>query len=117
MKTYVTVQDESRRLGISERHFRLLVGKGLIPSYKLGRRRLCVPQETDKALEKRFAHGAASKHGFASARASSFGARAEERLSHPKWGTVPPSVTRDGFPTGGRVRDDLGHSKRQGGHS
>lgn len=55
MKTYVTVKDESRRLGISERHFRTLIGMRLIPSYKLGRRRLCVPKETDIALEKHFA--------------------------------------------------------------
>jgi len=54
MKTYVTVKDESRRLGISERLFRTLVGQRLIPSYKLGRRRLCVPTETDSALEKHF---------------------------------------------------------------
>jgi len=55
MKTYVTVKDESRRLGISERLFRRLIGRREIPSYKLGRRRLCVPKETDLALEKHFA--------------------------------------------------------------
>jgi excisionase family DNA binding protein len=51
MKQYVTIEVESKRLGVSVRHMRNLVSRRIIPSYKIGRRRLCVPQETDRALE------------------------------------------------------------------
>jgi len=59
MKTYATIKQESRRLGISERHFRAMLCGRQIPSYKVGRRRLCVPQETDRALELKFRRGVA----------------------------------------------------------
>jgi excisionase family DNA binding protein len=54
-KTYVSVKDEVKRLGICKRTFDKLVRVGVIPSYRpSGRRILLVPEEVDAALESRF---------------------------------------------------------------
>jgi excisionase family DNA binding protein len=55
VKRYVGVEVEVERTGICERTFRDLVRQGLIPSYRIGRRRvLFVQEEVDRALEARF---------------------------------------------------------------
>jgi len=54
-KRYVNVETEVKRTGICERTFRDLLRRGLIPSYRIGRRRvLLVQEEVDRALEARF---------------------------------------------------------------
>ena len=55
VKRYVDVEAEVERTGICERTFRDLVRRGLIPSYRIGLRRvLLVQEEVDRALEARF---------------------------------------------------------------
>ena len=55
VKRYVDVETEVERTGICERTFRDLVRRGLIPSYRIGLRRvLLVQEEVDRALEARF---------------------------------------------------------------
>ena len=55
VKRYVGVEVEVERTGICELTFRDLVRRGLIPSYRIGRRRvLFVQEEVDRALEARF---------------------------------------------------------------
>ena len=55
VKSYVDVETEVKRTGICERTFRDLVRRGLIPSYRIGLRRvLLVQEEVDRALEARF---------------------------------------------------------------
>jgi excisionase family DNA binding protein len=55
VRRYVDVETEVERIGICERTFLDLVRRGLIPSYRIGRRRLLfVQEEVDRALEARF---------------------------------------------------------------
>ena len=55
VKRYVGVETEVERTGICERTFRDLVRRGLIPSYRIGLRRVVlVQEEVDRALEARF---------------------------------------------------------------
>jgi excisionase family DNA binding protein len=51
-KSYVSVKDELGRVPVSERTFRDLIRRGIIPSYRVGLRRiLLVSGEVDRALE------------------------------------------------------------------
>jgi excisionase family DNA binding protein len=48
------VKDELGRVPVCERTFRALIRKGIIPSYRPGRRILLVPDEVDRAIAARF---------------------------------------------------------------
>jgi excisionase family DNA binding protein len=57
MKRYTNVEAEAQRIGVCLRSFRQLVRRGLVPSYKVGRRILLVAEEVDRALEEQFRRG------------------------------------------------------------
>jgi excisionase family DNA binding protein len=55
LKRYTSIEAEALRLGLSLRTFSDLVRRGVVPSYRIGRRRiLLVAEEIDRALEERF---------------------------------------------------------------
>ena len=57
-KRYSSVEEEAQRLGICLRTFRGLIRRGVIPSYRIGRRRiLLVAEEIDRVLEDKFLRG------------------------------------------------------------
>jgi excisionase family DNA binding protein len=57
IKRYTNVEAEAQRIGVCLRSFRQLVRRGLVPSYKVGRRILLVAEEVDRALEQQFRRG------------------------------------------------------------
>jgi excisionase family DNA binding protein len=57
IKRYTNVEAEAQRIGVCLRSFRQLVRRGLVPSYKVGRRILLVAEEVDRALEEQFRRG------------------------------------------------------------
>jgi excisionase family DNA binding protein len=59
-KCYVSFKSELGRVPLCERTFRDLIRRGIIPSYKMGLRRiLLVSEEVDRAIEARFRREAA----------------------------------------------------------
>jgi excisionase family DNA binding protein len=57
IKRYTNVEAEAQRIGVCLRSFQQLVRRGLVPSYKVGRRILLVAEEVDRALEEQFRRG------------------------------------------------------------
>ena len=54
-KRYVRVKDMLKSIPVGERTFRGLIRQGIIPSYRVGRRRIVlVAEEVDRAFEARF---------------------------------------------------------------
>jgi excisionase family DNA binding protein len=51
------VEAEAQRIGVCLRSFQQLVRRGLVPSYRVGRRILLVAEEVDRALEEQFRRG------------------------------------------------------------
>ena len=54
IKRYTNAEAEAQRIGVCLRSFRQLVRRGLVPSYRVGRRIVLVAEEVDRALEARF---------------------------------------------------------------
>ena len=60
-RRYVTIQDESRRLGVSYRHLRSMIKNRTVPCLRFGRKTIrLVPDEVDRALDLHFRQDAAA---------------------------------------------------------
>lgn len=71
-RKYVSVADESRRLGVSERTLERAMRNGEIPFSSVGGRILLDPVEVDVAMRARASHRAASAAAFRQANPSRY---------------------------------------------